>query len=334
MKPIHRPGSLILSLLLAPLLALSACSSGDSSEISPTPTVAPTPTAVPTVPPVDPNEVQEVAAGEVSGSWSGAVKVLGSVKVPSGQNLTLAAGTTVLFAADALLEIQGTMSIQGESGQKVYLTSESGAWSGMKVTGALDANFVEISNGRLCVDGLVGSTVAMRDSLVRACQQTVRFANGATLLRSQFLGGGNVYVTGGALKMEDSTIDLQHPEKSPDCLDITVASVDISYSRLTGCHCPIHFNESVGQVNISHSVLDGAAIPIMIAKTTGTFVSNNIEYTQTQILDIGGGTGEIQANIAGNYWGGAAPTINSPDESQFIGADQFLTSPVADAGPR
>ena len=45
---------------------------------------------------------------------------------------------------------------------------------------------------------------------------------------------------------------------------------------------------------------------------------------------LGGG---VMVDVAGNYWGGEGPTIDTRDESQFAGADDFETSPIAGVGP-
>ncbi len=49
--------------------------------------------------------------------------VTGSVNVPFGDTLTVAAGTVVQFDANTSLTIDGTLAVQGASGQTVYFTS-------------------------------------------------------------------------------------------------------------------------------------------------------------------------------------------------------------------
>ncbi|HEY8430046.1 MAG TPA: hypothetical protein VIL20_16805, partial [Sandaracinaceae bacterium] len=99
---------------------------------------------------------------------------------------------------------------------------------------------------------------------------------------------------------------------------------------ITNCHCPIHITRA-DSVEVTASILDGASVPVMIANTRARFFGNVIEGTGADFDDIGGG---IDADIAGNYYGGDAPRLATADESQFTGADDVLAEPPAGAGPR
>jgi hypothetical protein len=92
----------------------------------------------------------------------------------------------------------------------------------------------------------------------------------------------------------------------------------------------IHIVTSDAEVTVTNSVFDGAANPVMIADSVATFHQNDFVGTAT-FLDIGGG---IEADVAGNYWGGGEPTIASTRPTQFAGTTDYSTTPIAGAGPR
>ncbi len=141
--------------------------------------------------------------------------------------------------------------------------------------------------------------------------------------------GGKLVMVDGVLDLSDSVLDLMAPTRSPDCTGISGGSVFLDHVHITGCHCPIHIN-SADEVLITNSVFDGAAVAVMIASSDAVFTGNHIEGG-TDMLDIGGG---ISADIAGNYWGGDAPGLDTDDDAQFVGADDWLASPIDGVGPR
>ena len=105
----------------------------------------------------------------------------------------------------------------------------------------------------------------------------------------------------------------------------------MDHSQVTGCHCPFHVGATEGELVVTNSVLDGAAYPVMIANSTARFSGNNFQATRAHLQDIGGG---INANIAGNYFEGGAPVLDTEDPTQFPGANEYAAQPFAEAGPR
>jgi hypothetical protein len=147
----------------------------------------------------------------------------------------------------------------------------------------------------------------------------------------QLLGrGGQILVEdGGALDLADSEADLMNPGGSPDCTSINGGTVTLDHVRFHGCHCPIHINRA-GTTTITNSVLDEAAVPVMLAQLDAVFTGNDF-VGGTSMQDVGGG---ITADVAGNYWGGDAPDIQTGDPSQFTGTDDWSPDPIPGAGPR
>lgn len=271
-----------------------------------------------------------VPAGDVSGAWSGEVRVEGALLVPAGQVLEIAAGSRVVFAGNFGIRIDGTLRFAGSGAMTTLEGTEP--WLGLRVNsgGTLSGSGLAIYGAATCVTGLAGSMIDLSSSLLIECGRGLSLANGGTFSRVTVIGGGTNDFNGGMVQMSDSTIDLRG-NPAIDCTDWAGGGARLDHVRFTGCHCPLHFNSTTEEVTITNSIFDNGANAVMIARSTAVFTGNNLETTQAEMLDIGG---SINANIAGNYWGGGPPSIASGNRAQFTGADQFETSPIPGAGPR
>ncbi|MCA9603794.1 MAG: hypothetical protein KC417_17300, partial [Myxococcales bacterium] len=74
----------------------------------------------------------DVAEGDVSGDWCGQVMVSGTVTIPTGQSLTICAGSDVRFANDAKLRVDGTLTLDGSASAPIKLGLDS-TWGGIRV---------------------------------------------------------------------------------------------------------------------------------------------------------------------------------------------------------
>lgn len=276
-------------------------------------------------------EDTRVEGGPTSGELCGTIRIVGDVEVPEGETLTVCAGSTVVLETDVALTVSGTLRLAGSADAPVQLNGDR-RWSGITVRGALEADFVEIYDAADGIRGEAGSSIRLDDSLLYARGlSNLRLAAGATLHRTRVFGGGTVRVSGGVLDMVDAEIDLDHPGESPDCTALSGGSLQIDHSRLTNCHCPIHINASDAPISITNSVLDGAAYPVMIARSTGVFRGNAFEGTVAHYQDIGG---EIDVDIAGNFYAGDIALLDTDAPGQFRGADEVLAERPAGVGPR
>lgn len=277
----------------------------------------------------------DVAAGDVSGSWCGAIHVTGAVTVPTGETLTVCAGSIIRFDATAELTVQGTLVLDGTAAARVTLRSDD-VWPGLNVSGSVQATFSDVTQATRCVLGTATSTISFEDSTLVAAGASgpvARLANGGRFDRSSLLGGGTIAITGGVLAMTDSVIDQMHGPRTPDCTDWAGGGMTLDHVRITGCHCPIHINSADEVVSITNSILDGATNPIMIANCDATITHNNFSGTGTLVLDIGDGNGII-ADVSDNYWDGGAPDVGTTRPDQFTGTDVSSTTAFTDVGPR
>lgn len=277
---------------------------------------------------VDASTVLE--GGPVSGTLCGGIVVAGSIEVPAGEELVVCAGSTITAATGARITVAGTLRLEGTAGARIQLRGDP-RWAGLLVDGVLEADFTDVYDAQTAIVGRAGSSVRFDDGLVYAVAlANVSLANGGSFDRSRIFGGGTMSVSGGRLSMTDTVLDLDHPGDSPDCLHVGGGTTTLEHVRITNCHCPIHITRA-DSFTVTASVLDGAAYPVMIANTTATFRDNVFEGTAADFDDIGGG---IEADIAGNYYGGGAPSLATDDASQFTGAGEFLAEPPPGAGPR
>lgn len=334
LMPSRASAPLALTCLLTGALSLTACGASGEGDESPTPTPGSeaTPTASPTP---DTSTATEVSGGNVSGDWCGKYLISGDITVPSGSSLMVCAGSELHFAASVGLRVEGTLHLMGEAGNLIRLdAATTTAWDGVTVAGSLHGAFADINGASIAVNGLNSSAISLKDSQVYNSNFTLQLNNGGAFERTQVTGGNTVYLYGGALSMVDTIIDLGHDGRAPDCLNVSGGSISLDHAHITGCHCPLHITATTQASSITNSILDGAADAIMIASTVATITGNHIEGSENDILDIGGTATGISAVVSGNYWSGGAPDISTKYSAQFVGASDYVTSPIEGVGPR
>lgn len=314
-------------LVLASLLSV-ACS-GPPTTLRPD--SGPTPDSGEREPDAGPDGPVALTGGALTEDVCGVVTVSGSIEIPEGETVTVCAGSTVTFERDVALTIAGTLYFAGTADARIQLSSDA-RWDGIVVSGTLEADFTDIYDAEMAIEGLADSVVRFDDGFISArATRSARLANGGTFDRTRIFGGSTLRVTGGTLRMTDTEIDLDHPTLSPDCTAVSGAGMVLDHTRFTNCHCPIHINSIDGELTITNSVFDGATYPVMIARASGTFSNNVFEGTRAQLQDIGG---SIDVDLAGNYYVGDADILDTDDASQFRNVEDALGERPAGVGPR
>lgn len=317
----------LLLLACAPFAVLAGCAGETTSEPTPTPVEESSPTPHP----IDESEALVIDGGSVSGRWDGPVQVNNAIQIDPGQTLEVTANAVVLFDLDATFSVAGTLTIQGTAEEPVWFGPQKSNWPGLTVTGSLTASHLDLMYTSTGVDAKEGSQITLDNTRVIDSDASFKLANGASFDHVTVEGGNTVRVTGGILSMVDSVIDLQVPVTGADCINVSGGGLELAYSHLTGCHCTTHIVYAPLGVSISSSLLDGNSYPMMVAGAVVNLSHNNLLAGQYNIQDIGGG---IEASVAGNYWGGGEPHIDSSNLGQFSGLDDYSTTAFEDVGPR
>lgn len=291
------------------------------------------PASVWSIPPTRPPEGSpvDVAAGDQSGTWCGALRVSADVTVPVGETLTVCAGATVSFADGAGLTVRGTLRVEGTAAAPVFFYAAPAAtWPGVSAAGTIVATYLDVSGASVGIETLAGASVMVTRGWLHDCTYGLRIGGGGTFDHVAVLGGSTTAISGGALVMTDSIIDLDHPTLSPDCTNFGGGGATLTHVRFTGCHCPLHIEHTDTDLTITDSLFDGASVAMMIADTRATAHGNAFIAAGTGIQDIGGG---IVADVSGNYF--EAPNVLSTTmAAQFTGTDVRLDARPADVGPR
>ncbi|MCB9539581.1 MAG: hypothetical protein H6704_25490 [Myxococcales bacterium] len=251
--------------------------------------------------------------------------------VRADATLTVCAGSTITVTdGDARLDVAGTLRVEGTADAPVRIEGPGG-WAGLRINGTLDAAHLLVRDALTCVQGLDDGVVRLSDTRLEDCGRAFELSNGAEMQRVDVLRGASVIVRGGVLRMTDSTIDFQHPRRSPDCTLFNGGGAVLDHVRFTGCHCPLHVARAPEGMVVTASVFDDAAYAMMLARTTATLSGSTLIGAVADVLDIGG---DIDADLAGNHYGGDAPSVETDDPTQFGGTDDWLADPPEGAGPR
>ncbi len=110
-------------------------------------------------------------------------QVLGTVEVASGVTLTIPGGATLLFPANYVLRIKGTLIVQGTSSQRVVFTSGKstparGDWAGIEITSIATGVSIDYAQIEYATNGIYfnGGNGTVTHSLIRNNTQGINVA--------------------------------------------------------------------------------------------------------------------------------------------------------------
>ncbi|MDH5492910.1 MAG: right-handed parallel beta-helix repeat-containing protein, partial [Myxococcales bacterium] len=246
--------------------------------------------------------------------WYGTVIVTGDVLVPTGETLTIAAGTDVLFVnadadmngiGDYTLTVNGSLLVEGTALDPVVFSGQDmaghtpGAWDGVVVSGAAPSTLsyaiveyanigLDIRNGSTLDNVIVRNT---RDDCIR-----LNNADGATIVDSTttLCGGDGVQIYGGStgvtLTRHTST------ENGDDGLDITSSSAATATDALLASNTATGARVgSSTRFDLSDSIIESnTAQGLLFASTSSGGVIHN------QIRQNGREGVGLQSDAAGN----------------------------------
>jgi hypothetical protein len=202
-------------------------------------------------------------------TWTGLVKVHGSIKVAAGVTLTIEAGTVVQLDTNVGITVNGTVNANGIKGKLVHIQPAPGthywsAWS-LPTGGKLSLTYVVSTGGGVTVSG---GSVTARDS---------ELSN----------------VTHDLLVVSNGTVDFQY------------SWIGMPQGQTDTTHCDMHFEGGNPQITVSHSNLSTATYGVMFyAGQNADFTSNNWFSNGKDMDKFPAASGDI----SGGYFAGGNPT--------------------------
>lgn len=269
-----------------------------------------------------------------SATWSGTVRLTANGDIGAGVDITVAAGTAFVAAQDAVLQVHGSLAIDGTAQHPVSmeLLDAATSWGGIVVEAGGAAAIHYATGGKVatllvCKSGALACVIdhAQFGNLGQAVDASAQVA----IQNSTFAGlSGNAVVVkaGGNVNITDSTIWAA----PGDLVLVSGGQLTVSYCRLgtygTSQHGDIFVSSSTG-LSVTHSDLSFAVDAVSIGGTTGAlFQYNNFLNNGVHVLDLGS---NASISMPNNYWDGAAPSLGSA----FAITSSSLT-PIAGTGPR
>lgn len=307
-------------LLLLSFFAMigSGCSDSDDNGTGPTPP-----------------EIEISGPITTGGTWSGTVRLTGDADIIAGVNITMAAGTVFEGADGAVLQVHGSLSINGSVAKPVSMQAANGAtsWGGIvvesggaaqihNVTGSKVATLLTCKTGALAsvIDGVVFSDLGQAlDASSEVAVENSVFENMST--------NGMEVKTGGNVTITDSVF-----RGAPaDLLIVSGGALTMSYceigSDLTDEHGDVFVSSSTG-LNISYSNIIAAVYGITIGGTSNAQVRfNNFLTNDNDVGDLGS---NVAIDMSLNYWDSGPPS-GLGSEFDFGNASP---TPIVGTGPR
>jgi hypothetical protein len=253
------------------------------------------------------------------------------VVIKPAATVTVAAGTTLRFAADTSLRVEGTLDAQGSAGSLVTMApAVSGArWGGVSVAsgGSATLAFVDLAGaarGLTCEIGASGCVI--EDSYFHGNIAVGDFKAPGSVSRSKLDSDGAITFDAGA----DVTItDTSFTGVTGDLLVMAGGRLEITYSEIGAIssteHCGFHVDAAEALV-VTNNVIHNQPYGFMIGNIDGAVITgNNFIDNGTDIQDMGG---TANTNATGNYWSGGAPLMPGYDTSGEA------LDPLMDVGPR
>jgi hypothetical protein len=269
---------------------------------------------------------------------SGAQTVTGDLTVPPGVTLTLAAGATLNFAtSDGMtsgidpthveLIVEGTLAVQGTSGQGVGLTSSGvGSWYGVRVLQGGTATFQNALVEKAIYDITAQDTTTLTNTTVQNASGYGLYLQSGTTTASgcTFTGGGSydVDVVGGTLNADHSLI-----AGSGVGVYVSAGSVTMAHDTVVNNTTAGVYYFSSGNSTLRDSIVVNNASNGIYANSSGVLsvdhddvwgqssnlsgVSTGVGMLSTNPLFLGGGSFKLTSN---------SPPRNASSDGTDMGA--------------
>jgi hypothetical protein len=340
-----RSTTFVTSLALVAVFAALGCSSGDTKPIQrhntgpgdTTGTGDTTPGKDDTQAAPDPGTPPDPGQTVGTETWNDGKQITGNITIAAGEKVTIAAGATVTVSAGVAITVAGTLeAAAGATHAKLTGTG----WAGIVVAsgGTLTADSLDVTGAKKAIWTMAGNAGATYANGTINADQPFYMEAGSTLsitksevtavsaesgLAGTFTASYMTYDKGtnegfafedaaGTLNIVDSTLK---GNGGGDYVVVHAAkSVGVSYTTISGSHCPFHFQGAgPGSYTIDHVSDDSngygwmqygsGAGPNTISNSNFRDNTYNIEMTGTNgpvtlKNNFFGGTGKLQLQAA------------------------------------
>ena len=212
-------------------------------------------------------------------TWAGEIFVAEGVTVAPQATLTVEAGTTIRFRANAVLFVQGRLTVNGTAERPVLLTSEyvevqPGDWQGIFLAGSEKNNVLThcVVEGADMGLSAAFSRISLTSVLMKGCRTGASFDDSFATIRNGGFRKGGVGIVG-----RDSELDIREVDISANRQGLVASTSSVS---LEGCSLfgneeeAVVFNDC--RVGIRCNSVTGNGKGAVVVQSQGTVAANRI----------------------------------------------------------
>ena len=262
------------------------------------------------------------------------MRLTGDADIAAGVQITVAAGTVFQAAQDVVLQVHGSLSINGTSGMPVSVQPMTGAttWGGIVVESGGAASIHHVSGTKVatlltCKTGALASVIDA--ATFNELGQALDASSQVSVTKSTFTNlstNAMVIKVGGNVTVTDCVI-----WGAPgDLVIVNGGQLDISYcdigSNTSSQHGDIFVTSSAG-LTISYCNITSAFNGISIGGTNGSQVQyNNFLSNDIDVVDLGSNSSIC---LCSDYWDSGEPALGAA-----FNVSTSSVAPISTAGPR
>ncbi|MGA9295646.1 MAG: kelch repeat-containing protein [Ignavibacteriaceae bacterium] len=249
----------------------------------------------------DPSFHTEVAAGNVSGTWTlsnSPYHVNGEITIPNGETLTVEPGVEIVFTGHYKFNVQGRLLAVGTEQNPILLTAEdqTAGWHGVRFTNTQSTNdtskfiycsfkYGKANTGVYTGDDRRGGAIFIRGYSKILVSNSLFKSNMNDGEITVATGGPAIYIESASPLIKNNT--FTNNEGTTDCSILCVHSnVSISnniFSNNKGCHGPIfglYNSPTISNNIIFNNVTTRAGGGIFTMSSNATII-NNVIYNNS-----------------------------------------------------
>ena len=293
-----------------------------------------------------------------STTWTDGTTISTSTTIPAGATVTIAKGATVTVGAGVTITVAGTLSAETNT---THAKLTGTGWTGIVVaaggtlnldsvdfTGAADPMAVTgtatYANGTITapatpIDVEAGGSLTLTTVTITGSTGYSRVNGNLTATALDYDSNGNEgVVIGGTTSVVKITGSTFHGTSvdGGDMISVNAcASLTMTYTSITACHCAYHFNE-ITSFDLENMDLHGDSYGFMMYgsdPTTGTrvFKNSNVETMAAAGIDEAGTNGAI--TVSGVYFDSSSK-LDLTDQEISVTASAKTALPATMVGPQ